>query len=469
MTSGLDEPTPEMTGGRRSFSNDAIQLLKLSAPIGVDLAILFSTFFVDSYFLSIQSAAPAAAVGSLFALFGLIGMILRQVAQAGAVVASYHQGAGQPGVADLARHCTIWNAIGLGVAIAVATSVSAPAITRLLGLAEEESRVAIAYMIALSPGLIALSLKYAFAAVNLSQGRTSSQMVAALAMVAVNILLNWLFQRTLPFGDTFAAQAVGVAISTDIAFAVNALILWATLGGRRRRLPTPMGRSAWSTVREIWIKALPTTTEPAAIQIQHLIVTVFAVSFGIAALAARIYVINIQMFVLVWSLSIAIAVQVLASQAAGARSTHRLNAIVMRGALVSAAGAAAVAFLFYRQSDQLIGLFTDDAAVKDLARLLFLIIIPTEIAKAVYNTVCWALIGRGDHRTPVVVSIAIMFGVGVPLAWYLTGPGGWGIAGIWIALAVDESLRALFMLCRWRWLMERSPHTASRRPAETLP
>lgn len=469
MKSGLDEPMPATEGGRRSYGADAIQLLKLSAPIGVDLAILFSTFFVDSYFLSAQSEVPAAAVGSLFALFGLIGMILRQVAQAGAVVASYHQGAGEPAVADLAHRCTIWNAIGLGVVIAVATSVCGPTITRLIGLADEESRIAVAYMIALSPGLIALSLKYAFAAIKLTQGRTNSQMVAALAMVAVNILLNWLFQHTSPFGDTFPAQAVGVAIATDIAFAVNALILWAALGGRLRRLPGSMGSAGWSTIREIWTKALPTTTEPAAIQIQHLIVTVFAVSFGTVALAARIYVINIQMFVLVWSLSIAIAVQVLASQAAGARSTHRLNSIVMRGAFISAVGAAAIAFLFYRQSDELIGLFTDDRAVKDLASILFLIVIPTEIAKAIYNTVCWALIGRGDHRAPVVVSVAIMFAVGVPLAWYLTGPGGWGIAGIWIALAVDESLRALFVLGRWWWLMDRRPQAAHRRPAETMP
>ena len=157
------------------------------------------------------------------------------------------------------------------------------------------------------------------------------------------------------------------------------------------------------------------------------------------------------MFVLTWSLAIAIAVQIRTSHATGAGDLREAGNVVMTGNLLGALGAGAITTLMYTFSDAIIGLFTTAPAILAVAKVLFLIAIPTEIAKAIYNNTCWAR-GKGDHRFPVVSSICILFGVGLPLAWYLAGPAGLGVVGIWVALAVDESLRALVMLLRWHWL-----------------
>jgi Na+-driven multidrug efflux pump len=60
-----------------------------------------------------------------------------------------------------------------------------------------------------------------------------------------------------------------------------------------------------------------------------------------------------------------------------------------------------------------------------------------------------------------VSGVAVLWGVFLPLAYILAVPVGLGIAGIMLAMGVDENLRALLLYVRWRYL------TAERR-ASTL-
>jgi len=48
------------------------------------------------------------------------------------------------------------------------------------------------------------------------------------------------------------------------------------------------------------------------------------------------------------------------------------------------------------------------------------------------------------------MGVVSMWGVAVPLAWWLGVHLGIGLAGIWIAFAVDEWVRGLLMMLRWK-------------------
>jgi Na+-driven multidrug efflux pump len=48
-----------------------------------------------------------------------------------------------------------------------------------------------------------------------------------------------------------------------------------------------------------------------------------------------------------------------------------------------------------------------------------------------------------------------MWGLWIPLAWFLGIHLGWGLPGIWIAMATDEWVRGVLMYRRWKsraWL-----------------
>ena len=66
-----------------------------------------------------------------------------------------------------------------------------------------------------------------------------------------------------------------------------------------------------------------------------------------------------------------------------------------------------------------------------------------------------SLRATGDARFPVQFGFFSMWGVWVPLAWFLGLKLGWGVPGIWIAMTTDEWLRGMVMFRRWitrRWL-----------------
>ena len=61
-----------------------------------------------------------------------------------------------------------------------------------------------------------------------------------------------------------------------------------------------------------------------------------------------------------------------------------------------------------------------------------------------------ALRATGDARFPLLAGIASMWGVWVPLAWFLGIHSGLGVTGIWLSMCCDEWLRGLLMYHRWK-------------------
>lgn len=445
-----------LTPKSRELYAHSSKIFSISLPISVDLALLFATFFVDTYFLSLFTELPAAAVGALFPVFGLVAMVLRQVAQAGAVVMSSLSGGADHSAVRETQFAILINGLGVGIAVATLLWISSDKITSLLGLPSDAANLAVIYLVVLAPGVVLLSLKHTLSAIGLANQKTGPQMMGATVGILVNIALNSGVIYSSGSDITPEQLVRGVAWATFASYAANVFVLWYFISDKKAFLAVAVSENFGTTLRRIWVKAVPTTLEPAAIQIQWFVLTAFVASFGIEALATRIYVINFEMFVLAWSLAIAIAAQVLVSFEAGRNDRRAASEIVNSANIVGGVGAVVVASLMYWNSDLLVGLFTSDPSILKTASLLFLIAIPIEIAKAIYNTTCWSLVAWGDGTFAVGISITILFGIALPIAWYLSVSMGLGIVGIWLALAIDEILRAGTMVLRWSQLRHRN-------------
>ena len=74
------------------------------------------------------------------------------------------------------------------------------------------------------------------------------------------------------------------------------------------------------------------------------------------------------------------------------------------------------------------------------------------------------LIAVGDAVTPTVVGVSFQWGVAFVGAWVFGIIFGWGLEGVWVAMAIDECLRGLifavhFKKQRWKkcsevWMIE---------------
>ncbi len=77
-----------------------------------------------------------------------------------------------------------------------------------------------------------------------------------------------------------------------------------------------------------------------------------------------------------------------------------------------------------------------------------------------------ALRATGDARFPLYMALVSMWGIAIPLAWFLGLHLGWGLIGIWLAFAADEWTRGLSMY--WRWKSRRWEKKVLVRPQGTV-
>jgi Na+-driven multidrug efflux pump len=61
-----------------------------------------------------------------------------------------------------------------------------------------------------------------------------------------------------------------------------------------------------------------------------------------------------------------------------------------------------------------------------------------------------SLKATGDTHYPFFLAVIVQWAVMLPAAYLLCFTAGLGLAGIWIAIAIDEMLRCVFLYARWR-------------------
>ena len=144
------------------------------------------------------------------------------------------------------------------------------------------------------------------------------------------------------------------------------------------------------------------------------------------------------------------ACQVVVARLMGAREmgdTHRQVMSTLKGAVLVSGGLSVLLCLAARP---VYSIFTKDPQILALAGTIMLIEIPLELGRAVNMVMCRALQACGDIRFPTVICVIDAWLVGVGGSFFLGIVLGWGLAGLWAAMAADECIRAVLFLIRWQ-------------------
>ncbi len=180
-------------------------------------------------------------------------------------------------------------------------------------------------------------------------------------------------------------------------------------------------------------------------------------TFGSDVVAGYTIAIRIVMFTLMPAWGLANAAATLVGQNLGAGQPDRAETSAWRAALCNVIFLSLIGVLFYNQAAHLVGLFDNDSRVLQVAVACLRVLCIGYVSFALGMVLSQALNGAGDTRTPTVINLICFWAVEIPLAYWLAKSGDWGPAGVYWAVAISESLLALFSIWvfrqgRWKTL-----------------
>jgi Na+-driven multidrug efflux pump len=266
----------------------------------------------------------------------------------------------------------------------------------------------------------------------------------------VNVAFNAVFLFGLFGLPKFGVPGVAVSgvISRLVCFVMLRQLVLKSTGVRL--LPADYFRLRLSPIRRILRIGLPAAGENLSYFIAVVVTTTFASRMGERSIAALAYSRQITMWVLLFAISIGLGTEILVGYRVGAGDMERAHRELIASVKKGLGCAFGVSVLVALAAPSVLGQFTSDPAVLAGAVRLQQLGILLETGR-VFNVVAVnGLRATGDARFPLLMSACSVWGLWVPLAWWLGLRLGWGLSGLCLAMICDEWLRGLINFMRWR-------------------
>ena len=195
--------------------------------------------------------------------------------------------------------------------------------------------------------------------------------------------------------------------------------------------------------------SVPSGGETLSYQLSQTTIMKMVNMLGLAVINTKVYVSVIAMLCYVYTIALSNASQVIVGFLMGAKRQEEVTSRVWKSMYLAIAINVGLATFFYVTSDFVVSVFTSDPEILELAHNVLLVEIFLELGRAVNIVMVGCLQAAGDIRTPMLVGIFGMWLCAVPLSYLFGIYWGWGLVGIWIAMAADEILRGLLFIYRW--------------------
>ncbi|MBL8329395.1 MAG: MATE family efflux transporter [Rubrivivax sp.] len=436
-------------------------MLPIAAPLLFELVLGIGVGAVGTWLAARLSDTEGAAYALTLHLLAMLFVLFRIIGAGIGVVVSQSLGAGRRDAAQAVARATLGASSWIGGFTALVALAFAWPLLRLLNAPPEVLPLAAPLLMALAPALLLDAWNASMASVMRAYLKVRETLAVIVLMHALLLVLALLLMPRLGL----PGYALALALSRAVG-AVCMAWLWHTRLDLSIRWPD-VWRWQRQTLAPVLRIGLPGAAENIAYRLAFLISVSVVGSLGGAALATQAYTLQINYAVLLFGLATGLSVEIVVGHRVGAgqlRDSHRL---VRRALALGLAASVAIATLAALAGPQLIGLFTQDAALIASGAALLWWSVLLEPGRTFNLVVINALRAAGDARYPLLAGAASMIVVLAGGSWLLGVELGWGLPGVWIAYAADEWLRGLLMWRRWvtlGWLPHaRAAHRRLRR------
>ena len=426
------------------------QLKVLSVPVFIEIALVMLLGAVDTVMLSRYSDNSVAAVGLDNQLISLVFLVYQFFSMGAAILCAQYIGAGlRKRLVQVVGMALVVNLM-LGLTVSALLFLYAEQLLRLMGLRPE----------LMNDGLIYLRLTGAlsfFQALSLTFSaslRSADKVVYPMMVTGIVNVLNIIGNYALIFGHWgFPQMGVeGAAISTATCRAVS-MVLLAAIHFRVHIPQFPLSYfhpMPWQELRNLMKIGIPAMSENISYSLSQVAITYFINKISNEALATRTYCYNMIMFVYLFCVSITQGGDILVGHLVG-QQRHQaafvLGNYFFRWAMIITLTGSALLAITGRS---ILSAFTDNQEIISMGIWILIIDWFLEIGRTSNIFAGSTLRATGDTIYPFVIGVIFQWSIAVGLSYVIGIPLGYGLVGMWVGFAIDENIRGIILMRRWR-------------------
>lgn len=425
----------------------------IAAPIFGEFLLGMTVAFAGLYLASHTSDAAAGTFGLTQQVLETLFVIFRVLAIGLGIVVTQSLGSGRLESAKRTAYMALATSTWAGLLVVALMVFWRSAILDILNAPSSVVPLAMSFMLLLAPAMLLEAYNLSMAAVLRSNLFARESLLIMVAMHGAHLLLAVVLMRGVGPWEGWGLSGYAVAYFLSRAFG-----LWLHLRFWRRRMELhPTARHWWAlTLAElapVLRIGLPGAAQELGYRLAFMVSISATARLGVAALATHSYTLQTLKYVLLISMAIGWACEIMVGRLLGAGRLKEADAMVRKGVRNGMLASGLLALAAAIGAPWFMHAFTRDPAIIEAAQHLLWMSVVLEVGRVFNLVVIGSLRATGDVNFPVVASLASFI--------FILGFGSyffsrlWGLPGVWLAYVVDECLRGALMWWRWQgrgWL-----------------
>ncbi|WP_025689646.1 MATE family efflux transporter [Paenibacillus zanthoxyli] len=423
-------------------------ILALAIPAMIENFFQTVVGFVDTLFVSKLGLTEVAAVGVTNAILAVYIAVFMALGVGTSSMIAKSVGAGDFDKAKAIATQSTWAASAAGLFFGIVTFFFAGTLLRVMGAEPNVVAEGVKYFRIVAVPSILISLMTVFGSILRAAGNTKTPMKIGLWINVFHIPLDYVLIFGIPGVDGLGIT--GAAWATTMVRIAGTVLLYLHI--RKTKLSFPITQG-FIFNREFALPLLKLST-PAAIErlimrFGQVLYFGLIVRISTETYAAHTIAGNIEVFSYMPGYGLAVAAATLVGQSLGANRQDDAYQFGKIAAVIAVLFMSFVGVLLFFLSPDAAAWFTDETEVRGMVITALRIDAFAQPFLAIGLVLAGALQGAGDTKSPLYSTTIGMWLIRVIGVYVLGISMGLGIAGVWLSIAIDLVVRALFLMYRF--------------------
>ncbi len=432
------------------------QLIFIIIPIFLELLLQILAGNVDK--IMVANDNLATSINQANSILDLLVVSISVLASASLILINQYKGAKNKEKEALIYKISFYFNLFVGIVLSVLLFLLARPSLRLLQVQDNLLDDAVLYLMINGGTLFLQAMMMSLQSFLRSNEYMKTSLSISVIFNVINVMLNALFLYVFKMNPILSV-ALGSVISRSIG--VILLILVLTIKLKINISIKGLFPLKLSELKKLISIGLPAAGESFSYSMSQIVILAFINTIGrngvelsnlelIAAPAAKTYASMIALITYLFVNAASQGMQILLGRYIGAGENDLANRLVWKTMIVSIIVSEVMASIFALSAGFIFGLLTTDPNVIKLCTNILYIEIALELGRAINMVMVRALQTTGDVMFPTTTAIIFCW-LAATLGSYILGVHfNMGLVGVWISMSLDELLRAVIFIFRWK-------------------